>query len=199
MVAKAAVLNQIQFNGAYGCPRCLAKGRSATSKRVWIYPFEMRGRLRSANERNQHVVSAIRLNKPVFGIKGIVRTVLHTIVKNHISPSNRPKVSALIRRFVMPSREFRRQPRGLDRLKFRKASEIKWFLFYGFLALRPFVHPNIFGHFSCLSRAISILIGKPFCSSSLDMANSLPSLFCEICNTESLNYSYWTSCSPINQ
>ena len=34
---------------------------------------------------------------------GAVRTTLHNIVKNHIVASNRPKVSALIRRFLPSS------------------------------------------------------------------------------------------------
>ena len=36
---KAPLLNQTQFNGRYGCSSCLAIGRRALTKDVWIYLF----------------------------------------------------------------------------------------------------------------------------------------------------------------
>ena len=39
MVMKAPLLNQTQFNGRCGCSNCLAIGRRALTKDVWIYPF----------------------------------------------------------------------------------------------------------------------------------------------------------------
>ena len=39
MVMKAPLVNQTQFNGRYGCTNCLAVGRRALAKDVWIYPF----------------------------------------------------------------------------------------------------------------------------------------------------------------
>ena len=72
MVAKASLLNQTQFNGRYGCPNCLSKGRTSSSKKVWIYPNDEDDCLRTRASR----VTALDLDptpaSPIFGIKGKV-------------------------------------------------------------------------------------------------------------------------------
>lgn len=69
MVAKAALLNQTQFNGAYGCPQCLARGKSAETKRVWIYPFNRCYEKRSQLQRVSHLEKVIG-GQPFYGLKG---------------------------------------------------------------------------------------------------------------------------------
>ena len=72
MVAKASLLNQTQFNGRYGYPNVLSKGRTSSSEKVWMYTSDEDDCLRSRASR----VTALDMDpisaSPVFSIKGEV-------------------------------------------------------------------------------------------------------------------------------
>ena len=72
MVAKISLLNQTQFNGRYGCPNCLSKGRTSSSKKVWIYPSDEDDCLRIRASRVTDLDTDPTQAAPVFGIKGKV-------------------------------------------------------------------------------------------------------------------------------
>lgn len=66
--AKALFLNMTQFNGKYGCPKCKLRGQSEQSR--WTYPFQRKLSHRSDKETHAFAKTALRINVPVYGIKG---------------------------------------------------------------------------------------------------------------------------------
>ena len=73
--AKCMVLNMNQFNGRYGCAKCLQQGKSVPSGKgsVWIFPFDKEnidGPYRNHVDTIEHGMQAIERNEQTFGIKG---------------------------------------------------------------------------------------------------------------------------------
>ena len=72
MVAKAAIINHTQFNGKYGCPRCLVAGETAHSRKVWIYKWDSVAEMRNCPERSRILKVAMLTGRAVFGLKGLL-------------------------------------------------------------------------------------------------------------------------------
>ncbi len=77
MPAKAMVLNMIQFNGRFGCPRCLQPGKSVQtgkgSGHVWTFPFnkeDICGPKRTDEQFRKDGEQAFRTSKKQNGVKG---------------------------------------------------------------------------------------------------------------------------------
>ena len=71
MVMKAPLVNQTQFNGRYGCTNCLAVGRRALAKDVWIYPFhETDVSQRTSKERKLILECLGSECRSLYGIRG---------------------------------------------------------------------------------------------------------------------------------
>lgn len=74
--AKCLMLNTIQFNGKFGCNKCLQSGLSFTTSargHVHIYPYcneDPTGPLRSSTQHQLDVSEAKRTNTVVNGVKG---------------------------------------------------------------------------------------------------------------------------------
>ncbi|XP_070554078.1 uncharacterized protein [Ptychodera flava] len=74
--AKSLVLNCIQFNGHYGCPKCLQPGKTHTTTKkghVHIFPYDTEnplGVLRTADESFESAIQAEATGQTVKGIKG---------------------------------------------------------------------------------------------------------------------------------
>ena len=89
---------------------------------------------------------------------GVVRTLLHNIRNSLLSREKQAIVNSRLSRLRLPYRDFSRQFRSLETLKYWKASEFKSFLFYGFITLSGCLSHDIFSHFLCLSLAIRALV-----------------------------------------
>ncbi|KAJ8048371.1 hypothetical protein HOLleu_00654 [Holothuria leucospilota] len=61
-----------QFNGKHGCARCLSPGQSTPAGRgsTWVYPFDIKPKLRSHDEFVADGKRAIEERKTIHGIKG---------------------------------------------------------------------------------------------------------------------------------
>ena len=73
--AKSTFLRCMNFNGHYGCPRCLVKGKKATETgNVFVYPVEENIELRNPENNQEHLRlfcdPANKKSEPQFGIKG---------------------------------------------------------------------------------------------------------------------------------
>jgi hypothetical protein len=88
-------------------------------------------------------------------VKGAVRQV------NKLSANQIAHVSARLMKIkvFIPSKYFTRKPRGLDEVDRWKATEFRQFLlYYGKIALKGILHPDLYQHFMKFSVAISMLI-----------------------------------------
>ena len=72
MIAKAGVLNHTQFNGKFGCPRCLVVGETAETKKVWVYRYSSQASKRTAFSRRNTIWVVELLGGPIMGIKGLL-------------------------------------------------------------------------------------------------------------------------------
>ena len=71
MVSKAPIVNQTQFNGKHGCPKCLVTGETARTKKVWVYRYGSHGSLRTNSERSSTLKLIDCIGGPIGGMKGI--------------------------------------------------------------------------------------------------------------------------------
>ncbi|XP_046393433.1 uncharacterized protein LOC124161213 [Ischnura elegans] len=72
--AKALLLNLKNFNGFFGCPKCLVKGEKITvagKKKTFVYKYSDHLTLRSHALSIKHCEEAEVTQKPVYGFKGI--------------------------------------------------------------------------------------------------------------------------------
>ena len=72
MIAKAGVLNQTQFNGKFGCPRCLVLGKTAKTIKVWVYRYSSQASKRTAFSCRNSIRVVELLGMPIMGIKGLL-------------------------------------------------------------------------------------------------------------------------------
>ena len=71
MLMKAPLMNQTQFNGRYGCSNCLAIGRRALKKDVWIYPFNEENVSERTSKDRMVVLRCLKPGqKSLFGLRG---------------------------------------------------------------------------------------------------------------------------------
>jgi len=65
-------MRMTNFNGFYGCPRCLAKGQYDTAGKVFTYPFEenLQKRTPEGYMENLMELRASDRKEPVCGVKG---------------------------------------------------------------------------------------------------------------------------------
>ena len=71
MVMKAPLLNPTKFNGRYGCSNCLAIGRRALTKDVWIYPFNEENVSERTSKDRMVVLRCLKPGqKSLFGLRG---------------------------------------------------------------------------------------------------------------------------------
>ena len=73
--ARCLISGSVQFNGKYGCIKCLQQGESHKTEKggnVWIYPFNIedpKGPIRKEESFRQHALEACNEKKIVFGVK----------------------------------------------------------------------------------------------------------------------------------
>ena len=102
---------------------------------------------------------------------GVVKTLLNSIYRQMTS-ENKKRVSEELTLCRLPSADFPRQLRPLERLPHWKASECKNFLLYGFIVLRNRISERHFIHFYNLSLAIRLLL-DPMSDEAIDVAGIL--------------------------
>ena len=78
--ATAAVMNIVQFNGAFGCPKCKSEGQTVPVKSgtTRVYPLSSNDAPMSNSDYERYVEIAEDIERPTFGVKG--RTLMSRIV-----------------------------------------------------------------------------------------------------------------------
>ena len=87
---------------------------------------------------------------------GVVKTFLFNLHQKRLSKRYSEVVSNRLKSIIFPSGSGRKF-RFLDLIMYWKASELKYFTFYGLSALHGVIHENLFAHFCLLSLAIRML------------------------------------------
>lgn len=148
MPAKASLLNIIQFNGYYGCPRCTMRGERIC--RRLIYPIFENFTLRTpeqfylasinvglaAGVKGHCVLQDVFANLPISapidimhqGFLGVARALIMSLFAR-VPKQMRENLCVEIVRCFIPIATAR-QPRSLDELKYFKASEIQILTLY---------------------------------------------------------------------
>ena len=202
-VMKAPLLNQIQFNGAYGCNDCYIRGCSHPSGKPWLYAFgKTPSELRTNKKRIEDLSAHPKAQNPKFGLKGpscleevvsipedvvidymhqvllgVVRKYVYNIVKQKsFSHIHSQLASKRLLHCRLPIQDYNRQLRGIDSVKLWKASELKLFLLYGFMSLFGLLSDAMFAHFFLLSSAIRILL-EPQTVKEIDIAGNILTCF----------------------
>ena len=86
--ARCLISGTLQFNGKYGCIKCLQQGESHKTEKggkVWIYPFNIedpKGLIRKEESFRQHALEAYNEKKIVLGVKYPTR--LHGLQSNDL-------------------------------------------------------------------------------------------------------------------
>ena len=76
-VMRAPLMNQVQFNGYYGCTHCFIEGQRARSKNTLIYPYTIRqDPLRTSETRKRALNFCPKHIKQICGLRG------ESVVKN---------------------------------------------------------------------------------------------------------------------
>jgi hypothetical protein len=74
--ARYAVINMVQYNGSYGCTKCLQSGESLRTESggtTRVYPYNQEdpaGPKRTDINNQTHLKMATTKNDPFFGVKG---------------------------------------------------------------------------------------------------------------------------------
>ncbi|KAK3916587.1 hypothetical protein KUF71_025702 [Frankliniella fusca] len=82
MPAKSTFLRIKQFNGNYGCPRCLQKGEQYEGSTVHVYRHSPNVPLRTNESLQLHGRAAVASGLPCFGVKGV--SLLYRMVSDLI-------------------------------------------------------------------------------------------------------------------
>ncbi|KAE8739415.1 hypothetical protein FOCC_FOCC015083 [Frankliniella occidentalis] len=82
MPAKSLFLRIKQFNGFYGCPRCLHKGETYEDTNVHVYRYTPNAPLRRNADVQFHGTVAVASGIPCYGVKGI--SYLYRMLPNMI-------------------------------------------------------------------------------------------------------------------
>ena len=197
-VMRAPLMNQVQFNGYYGCTHCFIEGQRARSKNTLIYPYTIKqDPLRTSETRKSALNFCPKHIKQICGLRGesvvenlvplpsamlidymhqvllgVVRTTLYNLVRSsRFSKIAKAKVSQALLSCKLPSCDYKRQLRSIDTVKYWKASELKSFLLYGFVCLIDTVSHELFIHFFILSAAIRMLLDSK--KENVNLAGSL--------------------------
>lgn len=185
--AKSLFLNMKQFNGYYGCQKCLIRGLRID--KTHTYPYEDNLKLRSSEETIKFAKQAVVLKEDVFGVKGptvmsdicvdfigttavdVMHCVYLGITKRLMSiwfdaeytnhPASMRLFIAAVNKLltlIRPIESIPRRPRPLDDSSYWKASELKAFLLiYSLPILKQFLPDVYFKHHILLVDAIRIL------------------------------------------
>ena len=199
-VMRAPLMNQVQFNGYYGCTHCFIEGQRSRSKNTLIYPYTIKqDPLRTSETPKRALNFCPKHIKQICGLRGesvvenlvplpsamlidymhqvllgVVRTTLYNLVRS----SRFSKIAKALLSCKLPSCDYKRQLRSIDTLKYWKASEMKSFLLYGFVCLIDTVSHELFINFFILSAAIRMLLDSK--KQNVNLAGSLLDLFREI-------------------
>ena len=200
LIAKAPVLNMVQFNGEYGCPTCLHRG-SWDSTRIYL-PMEECA-LRTTRKMNKTAVTAQNKGSPHLGIKGnsvftsivdwefgapvdYMHCVLEGVTKrllnkwvescNHSSPFYiGRKIQAIDTELLhqRPPHDFTRAPRSIKKHKSHwKASEFQtWLLFYSLPLLAGYLPPLYLHHLALLVCSMHILLQPELTNGTIEAAH----------------------------
>ena len=180
--ARALIKGTVQFNGTYGCDFCCVKGCYNNHRMLFHGTGALRTNttFRCQDNKEHHKFSSILLsldidmivNFPIDPMHcidlGVMKKLLLTWREGpkplRLSAGHLNLISAYLSALkpFFPS-EFNRKPRGLDELKFWKATEFRTFLLYcGPVILRYILPHDKYVNFLCLSMAVRILYNPTF-------------------------------------
>lgn len=209
LVAKAPILNMIQFNGKYGCSTCLNAGQSCQQR--WVYLPDSTYPERTHKSIIEAATEAVSINKCVDGIKGesclaalvdlvdgvpidYMHCVLEGVTKRllNIWVQPNPYCAAHIRKSMAnvdrlllqqhPPHEFSRPPRSiLKHRNYWKASEFRnWLLYYSLPLLSDVLPPLYFHHYALLVCSMHILLQVKLTEVQIQAAEEMLLAFYEL-------------------
>ena len=201
LIAKAPMLNMVQFNGKYGCPSCLHPGKWINTR---VYPPGTNYPLRTVASIEAAAVTATE-HAPVEGIKGhsvlssfvdlplaapidYMHCVLEGVVKrllekwvnstNHRTPHYIGRDVETIDSDLItqcPPHEFSRAPRSIRKhRKFWKAAEFRsWLLYYSLPLLLGLLPALYLHHFALLVCSMHILLQEKLTNTKIAAAEEM--------------------------
>ena len=175
--AKAFVKGIVQFNGKYGCDRCIQKGEYSEGRMLFLHndaPLRTDNSFRCQENAEHHKQRSPFCNLPLDMINDFPIDYLHLVnlgvtkrlrlawicgpLKSRLSSSQINAISTNLLKLqgYMP-KEFARRPRSLEYVKMWKATEFRQFLLYtGPIVLRKVVTEEYYVNFLSLSCGVSI-------------------------------------------
>uniref|UniRef100_A0A6V7IHC1 Transposase domain-containing protein n=1 Tax=Bracon brevicornis TaxID=1563983 RepID=A0A6V7IHC1_9HYME len=200
--AKAIFLNMVQFNGTFGCHKCLIKTEKLEKRRVYTKYDNLRLRTLAQNQR--YASEAYRRDKSIYGVKG--PTILTQIVEDYVrstvidpmhlisgiskmllsiwfDPSNKNHRASLLSHSktvnkllsgIAPPSFVERKPRTLDDSSYWKASElITWLLVFSLPILTTIMPQKYLNHHTQLVYALYLCCQKSVLIADLTKARTL--------------------------
>jgi hypothetical protein len=196
--AKAFVKGIIQFNGKYGCDRCVQKGTYSDGRMLFLHSdAELRTdeSFRKQENKKHHKNYSPFCDLPIDMINdfpvdymhqvnlGVTkRLLLAWICGPPIARLDTVKIATISSklsdiRSCMP-RDFARRPRSLEYVRLWKATEFRQFLLYtGPIVLKDILDKDKYIHFLSLSCGIALLINESTAVQYNDFAKQLLKFF----------------------
>ncbi|KAK3923500.1 tRNA wybutosine-synthesizing protein 4, partial [Frankliniella fusca] len=197
-LAKSAFMRMTNFNGFYGCPRCLSKGVYNKEGKVFTYPFEenVAERTLEGYTDNLNTLRASETKDAVCGVKGptylfkmwmscimcilvfAVRYSFNDFIKQVFGENAEKKVlfetfSEILCKMQAPH-YMSRPTRSLSHVNYFKAAEFRTWLFSTSLPLiRNRMTEVYFEHFKKLVCLISLLNQASVSLQDVELARSL--------------------------
>lgn len=209
LIAKAKVLNMMQFNGFCGCPTCVHPSEHKGA-RVYLpgtsYPLRTMVRIERAikeGERCGTVVEGIKGKSPLHNyldlVDGVPADYMHCVLEGVVKflltawtcPKHRQKpfsirshLSDLDKALLeqTPPHEFTRPPRSvMTHLSYWKASEFRsWLLFYSLPLVLNMLPPLYLHHYTLLVCALHLLLLKEVTQIQCGAAEEMLNDFCSL-------------------
>ncbi|KAH7980328.1 hypothetical protein HPB49_015042 [Dermacentor silvarum] len=192
--ARAAVGNQTQFNGCFGCPWCLACGTLQEGRRLYINS-EPPAPERTAAGIRRDMKLAMELQTPVNGLKGpsafwplqyldlvecytveYMHCVLLGVTRQFTEYGRPSTLNFLNRRLkgIQPPHHITRLPRSIQERHFWKAHEWRnWLLYYCLPCCQNTLPSPYMKHFAILSEAIFLLLQEQLSPPAIAQADNL--------------------------
>ena len=208
LIAKAPVLNMVQFNGANGCPVCVHPG-VWDSTRLYLpgteYPLRTDASMRcdaASAQREENIVNGIKGPSALTGLLNLswgaptdyMHCVLEGVMKKLLTAWVESRaLGCYIGRHLKqideqllkqrPPHDFSRAPRSIRKHRnYWKASEFRNFLLYYSLPLLiDALPPLYFHHFALLVCAMHILLQKELNDSLVRAVQSMLDDFYTLC------------------
>lgn len=196
--AKAFVKGTVQFNGKYGCDRCVQKGEYSEGRMLFLHAdapsrSDDSFRRQENSEHHKHrspfcdlyldMINDFPIDYMHLVNLGVTKRLMLAWIcgplKSQLSSSQIDTISMNLLKLqsYMP-KEFARRPRSLQYVRMWKATEFRQFLVYtGPIVLRKVLTDEYYVNFLSLSCAVSILLNSTLTAEHKDYADQLLKFF----------------------